>query len=315
MLYVQCLESKNTKPTELFAKFQIEPFPKGQSITVGNALRRTLLSTIPGIAVIGVRIAGINHEFSSIPGVKEDILEILLNLKQLVFKGNCTEAIIIRLNFQGPGIITARDMELSPFLEFVDPNAYIATVENSVAVEMELFVTKGRGYSLNKNSSTPIPKGFLAIDAVFMPVRKVNFFVEISHDTNNLNDNEQENLVLEIQTNGSITPSEALNMGAKELARIFTAIRGNDVTDLEPVFIEEETGYTETQSDIKNTLIEELELSVRAYNCLKRANIHTLGDLLNYSQEELLEFKNFGQKSADEVCENLYKKFNLSLNQ
>lgn len=312
MLYVQCLESKNTKPTELFAKFQIEPFPKGQSITVGNALRRTLLSNIPGIAVVGVRIAGINHEFSSIPGVKEDVLEILLNLKQLVFKGSCTEPTIVRLNFQGPGIINANDMELSPFLEFVDPNAYIATVESSVAVEMELFVTKGRGYSLNNTASTSIPKGFLSIDAVFMPVRKVNFFIEISQD-NNLN--EQENLVVEIQTNGSMTPSEALNLGAKELARIFTAIRSNDVNDLEPVFVEEETGYIETQSDIKNTLIEELELSVRAYNCLKRANIHTLGDLLNYSQEELLEFKNFGQKSADEVCENLYRKFNLSLNQ
>jgi DNA-directed RNA polymerase subunit alpha len=312
MLYVQCLESKNTKPTELFAKFQIEPFIKGQSITVGNALRRTLLSNIPGIAVIGVRIAGINHEFSSIPGVKEDVLEILLNLKQLVFKGTCTEAIIVRLNFQGPGIINANDMELSPFLEFVDPNAYIATVENSVALEMELFVTKGRGYSLNNNFSTVIPKGFLSIDAVFMPVRKVNFFIEISQD-NSLN--EQENLVLEIQTNGSITPSDALNIGAKELARIFTAIRSNDVNDLEPVFVEEETGYIETQSDVKNTLIEELELSVRAYNCLKRANIHTLADLLNYSQEELLEFKNFGQKSADEVCENLYRKFNLTLNQ
>jgi DNA-directed RNA polymerase subunit alpha len=308
LLRVQCLESQNTKPTELFSKFRIEPFPKGQGTTIGNSLRRTLLATIPGISIVGVRISGVNHEFSTIPGVKEDILEILLNIKQLVFKGECNETIVARLNFQGPGIITANDIELSADVEFVSDKQFIATVETFTTVEMEFLITKGEGYSLSDNGSN-IPQGFLATDAVFMPVKKVNFFIEVSQD-NMLPD--QETLILEILTNGSITPVDALNTAANQLANIFSAIAIDD-PGFNKQIKQQETVYPTAQTDTNNTLIEELELSVRAYNCLKRANIHTLEDLLKYSQDDLLEFKNFGQKSAEEVCESLYKRFNLTL--
>nr|YP_010930391.1 RNA polymerase alpha subunit [Ochrosphaera neapolitana]WKK50119.1 RNA polymerase alpha subunit [Ochrosphaera neapolitana] len=308
-MLVQCLESVNTKPTELFSRFRIEPLLKGQGTTVGNALRRTLLSSIPGISVVGVRISGINHEFSAIPGVKEDVLEILLNLKQLVFMGDCSETVVARLNFKGPGIVTAANIELSSNLRFVNKRHFIATVDTFTTLEMELLINKGEGYSLNNNELLITPKGFLTVDAVFMPVKKVNFFIEVYQDSK-LSD--QETLIVEIQTNGSVTPIEALNKGASQLASTFSSIRIEDPSFSKPI-LREDIVYTENQADINNTLIEELELSVRAYNCLKRANIHTLGDLLKYSQNDLLEFKNFGQKSAGEVCNNLHKRFNLNL--
>nr|WKK50228.1 RNA polymerase alpha subunit [Ochrosphaera neapolitana] len=308
-MLVQCLESINTKPTELFSRFRIEPLIKGQGTTVGNALRRTLLSNISGISVVGVRISGINHEFSAIPGVKEDVLEILLNLKQLVFTGDCSETIVARLSFKGPGIVTANDIELSSSLELVNKRHFIATVDTFTTLEMELLINKGEGYSLNNNELHIIPPGFLTVDAVFMPVKKVNFFIEVCQDSK-LSD--QETLIVEVQTDGSITPTEALNKGANQLASTFSLIRIDD-PNFSNQLPQENIVYAENQADINSTLIEELELSVRAYNCLKRANIHTLGDLLKYSQDDLLEFKNFGQKSAGEVCDNLYKRFNLNL--
>merc|ERR1739838_1267434 len=218
---------------------------------------------ISGIAIAGVRISKINHEFSIIPGVREDVIEILLNLKQIVLTGALKDPTIVRLNFQGPGIITAADIELTDNLTFVDPQQYIATVNIFTTIEIEFFIQQGQGYSLSGTIDS-VPPDFIPVDAVFMPVRKVNFFVETSKNK----------------------PS-----GEEDLIE-------------EPI-------VKDKQPNVKNTLIEELELSVRAYNCLKRANIHTIGELLNYSQEELLEFKNFGQKSASEVCENLKKRFNL----
>lgn len=308
MLRIHCLESTTTKPTELFSRFIIGPLSKGQGITIGNALRRTLLSNTPGIAIIGARISGTNHEFSTIKGLREDIIDILLNLKQLVFKGDFSDPIVARLNFQGPGIINAGHIDLNSNLEPVDPKQYIATVEGPTNLEMELIIKKGEGYQLSDKSALTMPSGFLSLDAVFMPVKKVNFFIEVAQDAKS---NEQESLILEVQTNGSLTPTKALSKAAMALETLFSSFK-NINTNTKTAVIEEESRGIQ-QLELENTMIEELELSVRAYNCLKRANISTLGDLLKYSQEELLEFKNFGKKSADEVCENLYKHFNLTL--
>lgn len=310
MSLLQCLESITKKPTEISSKFCLAPLAKGQGITIGNALRRTLLSTIPGIAIVGIRIADINHEFSTIPGVKEDVLEILLNLKQVVFKGVIDEPVNARLNFQGPGIVTTKNIETPANLEVVDPNQHIATMMTYGCLEIEFLIEMGQGYSLSEKNSSISLNDFLAVDAVFMPVQKVNFFVETSR-TKSLT--EVEKLLLEVTTDGSVTPTQAITTAADKLTKTFALLTNEEElpsikTALKPVVKE-----NNNKPDVYNKLIEELELSVRAYNCLKRANINTVGDLLSYGQEDLLGLKNFGQKSADEVYENLYKRFGLEL--
>ena len=304
MFQIHCLESKTDKVNNLFSRFCIEPLNIGQGLTIGNALRRVLLSDLLGIAIVGVRITGINHEFSTIPNVKEDIIEILLNLKQIVFKGDVKEPVIARLFFQGPGIITAGDIELPDNLEVVEPRQYIASLTSADNIEMEFLIEKGKSYSLSEKVINKIPSGFLALDAIFMPVRKVNFFVETSRK--NLS-SEIESLVLEVYTDGSITPTEAISSASEFLENIFQSLRLTD-SPSKVSLVEKEN-----QPEFTDVMIEELELSVRAYNCLKRANIHTLEDLLKYSQEDLLEFKNFGQKSADEVCDSLQIRFGKTL--
>ena len=180
MFNFRCLESEEYTATNIVSKFCIEPLNKGQSITIGNALRRTLLSSIKGNAIVGVRIFGISHEFSTLPDVKEDVLEILLNLKQIVFTGNIQERIIARLIFRGPGIITAKDIQLDKGLICVDPNQYIASVHSSNNnIEMEFLIEQGVGYSLSEKRPSNTLDDFLSVDAVFMPVQKVNFFVRI----------------------------------------------------------------------------------------------------------------------------------------
>jgi DNA-directed RNA polymerase subunit alpha len=309
MFNLRGLESAEHSSKKNMSKFCIEPLSKGQSITLGNALRRTLLSSIEGLAIVGVRIFGINHEFSVIPGVQEDVMEILLNLKQIILKGNIQEPLIARLNFRGPGIITARNIHLDQDLTFVEPDQYIASVSNSKTIEMEFIIKRGVGYCLNERKSSNLD--FLTVDAVFMPVRKVNFFIETFRTSESL---EMESLILEVETDGSITPIEAVDNAANILENMFNSIKVNDSKTYSFSLSENlKVDKQDKQSDLNKFLIEELELSVRAFNCLKRANIHTIGELLNYSSEELLGFKNFGKKSADEVLESLSKRFNLCL--
>jgi len=308
MLKIQCLQSKTQEINTLFSRFVIGPLKKGQGLTIGNALRRVLLSDLQGLAITGVRIADVNHEFSTIKDVKEDVIDILLNLKQIVLKGNLSESTLARLTYNGPGILTAKDIELPDEISLVEPNQYIASVNTSKTVEMEFVIKSGEGYSIS-NTSTHLPDGFLSIDAVYMPVKKVNFFIETS--SNNIS-TDLESLILEVYTNGSITPTEAVSAASETLQVIFNSLKLTDLPVQSKTLVEEDL-IKEKDNELDNIMIEELELSVRAFNCLKRANIHTLSDLLQYSQEDLLEFKNFGQKSADEVCLNLNRKFGKTL--
>jgi DNA-directed RNA polymerase subunit alpha len=289
-------------------QISIGPLAKGQGITIGNALRRVLLSNLQGIAITGVRIAGVKHEFSTIQGVKEDIIEILLNLKQIIFKGNLDSGIVARLVCQGPKIVTAKDIELPEDISLVEERQYIVSIASNISLEMEFLIERGEGYSLNGKKISIDQPGFLAIDSVFMPVQKVNFFVETSRSNAS---SELENLILEIYTNGSIEPLDALSSASQLLEKIFGALSITK-SPMRTSFVENQM-EDEKQQEFDNIMIEELELSVRAYNCLRRANVHTLSDLLKYSQEDLLEFKNFGQKSADEVAESLKKRFNKTL--
>jgi DNA-directed RNA polymerase subunit alpha len=309
MFQVQCLQTTEKTETELYSKYYIGPFINGQSTTIGNTLRRILLSSLQGLAIVGVRITNINHEFSTIPNVKEDVIDILLNLKQIVFKGNIAEPTLARLKVKGPGIVTANDIELPPNLELVDSRQYIANIMANGTIEMEFLIAKGQNYLKNGSLDSIIPIGFLSVDAVFMPVKKVNFFVETAQTNKS---SELESLILEIWTNGSLTPAEALSTSAEILETSFKLLKITNTSSTLAIG-EEIQSKEESSEQLETIFIEELELSVRAYNCLKRANIHTISDLMQYSALDLLEFKNFGQKSADEVCESLKKRFDMDL--
>lgn len=309
MLQIQCLESIKYKNNFLFSRFSVGPLKKGQAVTIGNTLRRVLLSNLKGLAIIGVRIVGINHEFSTIPNVKEDGVEILLNLKQIKFKGDISSPLIARLVYQGPGIVTASDINLPENVELVEPRQYIADLTKKGKLEMEFLIDKGEGYSMSSNNVSNLPAGFLAVDAVYMPVQKVNFFAETYND--NIS-SDLENLILEVDTDGSLLPKEAVSIAAETLEEIFASLQTTKtVANFESS--KDDTTLEQEEEEFNNIPIEDMELSVRAYNCLKRANVYTLADLLKYSKEDLLEFKNFGQKSADEVFESLESRFGKTL--
>jgi len=318
MFQIQCLQSFQNTTTEYYCKYSVGPFIKGQGTTVGNALRRVLLSNLQGVSIIGVRITGIEHEFSTIPNVNEDVVDILLNLKQVVLKGDLVEPALARLNTKKPGIVTANSIELPNNISLVDPSQYIACLNAYDNLEMEFLIAQGQNYITCSSFHDILPPGFLAVDAVFMPVSKVNFFVETSRNLD-LNDSiktfgtvpELESLILEISTNGSIEPSEALSCSAEILENTFGLLKITD--SIVPSLLPAKAVEKEDDEHLDTIFIEELELSVRAYNCLKRANVNTLSDLLQYSSDDLLEFKNFGQKSADEVFESLKKRFNKTL--
>ena len=250
-----------------------------------------------------MRIAGINHEFSTIPGVREDVLEILLNLKEIVLKSYSKEPSIGRLRVQGPAIVTASDFDLSSEIEIIDPKQYIATICSNNILEMEFRIEAGKGYQIVEKFMEDTSIDFLQVDAVFMPVKKVNYSVEeIRYNNYSLKDK----LTLEIWTNGSISPQEAIGQGSTVLTNLFNPLKTVH-------FKSEEEKFLPEGARINQILIEELQLSVRAYNCLKRAQIHSVADLLDYSQEDLLEIKNFGQKSAEEVIDALQKRLGINL--
>jgi len=303
---IECVETNEENNQSQHSKFVLEPLERGQGTTLGNALRRVLLSNLEGTAVTSVRIAGVNHEFATIPGVREDVLEILLNMKEIVFKSYSSQPQIGRLLAQGPATVTASQFDLPPEVEVVDPSQYVATLSAGAKLEMEFRIERGKGYrSVERGRDEATALDFLQIDAVFMTVKKVNYSVEEIRIDGSL---EKDRLILEIWTNGSLTPQEALSQAASILVDLFNPLK--DIT-LEAMKDEP----SEDEDPTSQIPIEELQLSVRAYNCLKRAQINSVADLLDYTQEDLLEIKNFGAKSAEEVIEALQQRLDITLPQ
>lgn len=280
-----------------YGKFVVEPLERGYGTTLGNALRRILLSSLPGAAVTSVKIDGILHEFSTIPGVKEDVTEIILNLKKLAVRleGESTKRAII--NAVGPKAVTAADIICDSDMEIFNPDLHIATLEENATLVMEINFARGRGYvpaEQNKNESTPV--SVIPVDSIYTPVTKVNFTVE---NTRVGQVTDYDRLVLEIWTDGSITPEEGVSIGAKimqEHLNLF--IQLTDTTDAMEIMVEKEEDQKEKALEMT---IEELELSVRSFNCLKRAAINTVEELTQKTEDDMMKVRNLGKKSLDEV--------------
>ena len=307
---IQCLKSETIDSGAMYGQFLIDSLNSGQGITNGNLLRRVLLGDLEGIAITGVRIAGVKDEFSLIPGVREDILEILLNLKGVILKSNIVTRQFGRLRIQGPAVITASSIQLPPEIETINPNHYIATISTSDIVEIEFKIESGRQYRLANELFSDKFEDFIETDAIFMPVQKVDFKVENVYDNSN---NIKERLFLDVWTNGSIEPQDAIISASNSIIAFFQSISEQKVKNaLEKENIIEKNQVKPIDPYI-HIAIEELQLSVRPYNCLKRARINTIGDLLEYSPEKLLELKNFGRKSADEVFATLKNKLGIVL--
>jgi DNA-directed RNA polymerase subunit alpha len=303
---IDCVESKTLKNQSQHGRFVIEPLERGQGTTVGNALRRVLLANLEGASVTAVRIAGASHEFATIPGVREDVLEILLNMKEIVFQSFTDATQIGRLVATGPDNVTAAQFDLPSEVAVVDKNQYVATLSEGAKLEMEFRIEKGVGYrAVDRSRDETSSLDFLQIDAVFMPVTKVNYIVEDALVDGSMS---KDRLIIDIWTNGSIKPEEALSQAAGIVVDLFNPLKDLNIDDIQ----EDEKADEDPTSQIP---IEELQLSVRAYNCLKRAQINTVADLLDYTQEDLLEIKNFGQKSAEEVIEALQQRLGITLAQ
>jgi DNA-directed RNA polymerase subunit alpha len=307
-IFIKCLKSEKMESGASHGQFVINSLTLGQGITIGNQLRRVLLGDLGGIAISAIRIAGITHEFSTIPGIREDILEILLNLKGIVFKSKNQETQFGRLKVQGPSVVTADLIQLPADIEIVNPNHYIATISTSNILEIEFQLKYGTGYKLAAQTFLDEADNYLQLDTIFMPVQKVDFKIENVYDNKN---NISERLFIDIWTNGSISPNEALESASQIIIDLFILlINNNNMKESKELELNTKIIRIEPYTNIA---IEELQLSVRAYNCLKKAQINTVGDLLQYSPEKLQELKNFGRKSADEVFSTLKNKLGIIL--
>ena len=314
---IKCLKSETIESGVNYGQFLIDSLNPGQGITIGNQLRRILLGDLYGTAISAVRIAGVTHEFSTVLGVREDILEILLNLKGIVVKSKTKDTKFGRLKIQGPTVITADLIQLPSDLEIINKNHYIATISGPNNLEIEFKFEYGNGYKLADQTFSNKTENFLELDAIFMPVQKVDFKIENVYDNNN---NISERLFLEIWTNGSISANEAIEASIKYVIDLFTSLlcptpieKVQEIQEIEEVQEPKINSSSINIEPYNNLAIEELQLSVRAYNCLKKAQINTVGELLQYSPDKLQELKNFGRKSADEVFSTLKNKLGIIL--
>ncbi|MFZ5942558.1 MAG: DNA-directed RNA polymerase subunit alpha [Bacillota bacterium] len=302
---IECVDASDDNT---YGKFVVEPLERGYGTTLGNSLRRILLSSLPGAAVTSVKIEGVLHEFSTVPGVVEDVSDIILNLKSLALKIDTDETQIIRLEVEGPGEVLASDIKINSDVEVLNPGLHIATLDDNGKLFMELTVERGRGYvSAEKNKKEDDVIGVVPIDAIFSPVKKVNFIVE---DTRVGQRTDYDKLTLEVWTNGSIRPDEAISLSAKVLSdhlRLFVGLT-DSMGDVE-IMVEKEE---EEKDKILDMTIEELDLSVRSYNCLKRAGINTVYELTQKTEEDMMKVRNLGKKSLEEV-EHKMKALGLSL--
>ena len=288
-----------------FGRFVVEPLERGYGTTLGNSLRRIMLSSLPGAAVSQVKIDGVLHEFSSIPGVKEDVTEIIMNLKSLAFKNHSSD-----IECEGKGVVTAADIQADQDIEIMNPDQVIATLNGGkdCRLAMELTITKGRGYiSADKGKTDDMPIGVIAVDAIYTPVDRVNMIVE---NTRVGQVTDFDKLTLDVYTNGTLDPDEAVSLAAKVLSEhlsLFIDLSENAKTA--EVMIEKEDNEKEKVLEMS---IDELELSVRSYNCLKRAGINTVEELCNKTSDDMMKVRNLGRKSLEEVLAKL-KELGLQL--
>lgn len=284
-----------------YGKFVVEPLERGYGTTLGNSLRRVLLSSLPGAAVSSIKIQGVLHEFSVVPGILEDVPEIILNIKGIAAKMYTDEPVTLRLEVEGPQDITAGDIITGPDVEIINKDHHIATINESGKLYMELEMIKGRGYIVaEKNKQEDQAVGVIPIDSSFTPVEKVNFEVD---NTRVGQITDYDRLTLEVWTNGTMTPEEATSLGAKILTEHLNLFIGltDHVEDVE-IMVEKEEDKKEK---VLEMTVEELDLSVRSYNCLKRAGINTVDELAQKSEEDLMKVRNLGKKSLDEVHKKL----------
>src|SRR6266446_2702002 len=304
------LASELESLTEKYGRFSAQPFERGWGTTVGNGLRRALLSSIEGAAITAVKIEGVLHEFSSIPGVVEDATDIILNLKQVPIKLNTDLPKTIYLNVEQPGPVTSAQIEEDADFAVLDKSVYIATVSEGGKLQLEMRVKNGRGYvGADRNFDEDLPIGYIPVDSVHSPVRKVNYSVEAAR-LGQMTDYDR--LMLEVWTNGAITPQDAIGLAAKLIKdHMSIFINFEEPTELpeEPTELPEESveSYNDPRLEHLDRSVEELELSVRSYNCLKNANIQTIRELVQKSENEMLKTKNFGRKSLNEIKDILVK--------
>lgn len=288
-----------------YGRFVIEPLERGYGTTLGNSLRRIMLSSLPGASISNVKIEGVLHEFSSIPGVKEDVTEVIMNLKHLAIRNNSdsSEPKVAYIEFEGEGVVTAADIQADPDIEVVNPDLPIATLSGGADSKlfMELTITKGRGYiSADKNKSDDQPIGVIPVDSIYTPVERVNIIVE---NTRVGQITDYDKLTLEVWTNGTLSPDESVSLAAKVLSEhlnLFIDLSENAKNA--EVMVEKEDDEKEKVLEMS---IDELELSVRSYNCLKRAGINTVEELTNRTSEDMMKVRNLGRKSLEEVLAKL----------
>lgn len=296
-----------------YGRFVVEPLERGYGTTLGNSLRRIMLSSLPGAAVSQVKIDGVLHEFSSIPGVKEDVTEIIMNIKNLAIKNDSAtnEPKAAYIEFEGEGVVTAADIQVDQDIEILNPDLVIAHLNGGAdsKLYMELTITKGRGYvNAEKNKSGDLPIGVIAVDSIYTPVERVNLTIE---NTRVGQITDYDKLTLDVWTKGTMAPDEAVSLAAKVLSehlKLFIDL--SEVAQQAEVMIEKEDDEKEKVLEMS---IDELELSVRSYNCLKRAGINTVEELTNKTPEDMMKVRNLGRKSLEEVLAKL-KELNLELN-
>ena len=280
-----------------YGKFVVEPLERGYGTTLGNSLRRILLSSLPGAAVTSIQIDGVLHEFSTIEGVVEDVASIILNLKKLALKIYSDEEKVIEIDFKGSGVITAADITHDSDVEILNPDLYIATVANNGHLRMRMYAQRGRGYTpADQNKREDLPIGVIPIDSIYTPVSRVNFTVE---NTRVGQSTDFDKLSLDVWTDGSIGPKEAISLGAKILTEHLNIFVGlTDEAQTAEIMVEKEEDQKEKVLEMS---IEELDLSVRSYNCLKRAGINSVQELIDKTEQDMMKVRNLGRKSLDEV--------------
>ena len=295
--HIECLEVADNNT---YGRFAVEPLERGFGHTLGNALRRVLLNSLPGAAVTSIRIDGVQHEFSTVPGVKEDVSEIILNFKELSLRMYADQPKTLELNAVGPCEVTAADIQADDEAEVINPDLHIATLGEGAKLHIWFTIDIGRGYvSADKNKTPQMPIGVIPVDSIYTPIRKVNYTVE---DTRVGQVTDYDKLTLEVWTNGSVLPDEAISMAAKILRDQLELFVGLTDQTMPVSFPDPEDDKKEK---VLEMTIEELDLSVRAYNCLKRAGINTVAELVQRNQEDMMKVRNLGKKSLEEVEQKL----------